>query len=469
MLELPISVEELTQKGQTMVSWVSEIPDKTKKAVDYFFMGKEKYAGTRLFWQTPDQETTIVGFGTVDQIVGKSYPEVASLLKNIKRQCYTNAKEAQTGPVYLGAFPFDPEVDSTRVWQTSGQGIFNLPRLMVTQSQGKLFLTINLLIHTPEQFSQDWQLIEAEWLELTQTPVTKVAEVDRFEKQELYKEEWLEVVAQAVRTLKTSETLKKVVLARQQFVQGTANISTDRVLANLLVEQQANYFYVIETPEETFIGATPERLLAATSHEFMTACVAGSAPRGETPLEDLQLGSQLLDDLKNQGEHQVVVEMIATEMTKITDNLSDKSQATLLKNRDIQHLFLPFRGARKASVSFSQGIQQLHPTPALGGEPKAEAMSWIRAHELMPRGLYGGPVGWFSVMEDQGEFAVGIRSAVVKGQQALLYAGCGIVPDSQPEKELAETSVKFQPMLRAIGGEALVTSKSNDTLFNEFY
>ena len=85
---------------------------------------------------------------------------------------------------------------------------------------------------------------------------------------------------------------------------------------------------------------------------------------------------------------------------------------SIIKNRDIQHLFVPLSGKRKPAVSFLEAVAKLHPTPALGGEPKADALAWIRNHEPARRGLYGGPIGWLGIQEDIGEFAVAIRSGV---------------------------------------------------------
>ena len=135
---------------------------------------------------------------------------------------------------------------------------------------------------------------------------------------------------------------------------------------------------------------------------------------------------------------------------------------SLLKNRDIQHLYVPIIGQRQKAFRFLQGIQQLHPTPALGGEPKELALNWLNEHEKLARGLYGAPIGWIALKEDVGEFAVGIRSAILNKNTGFLYAGCGIVADSQAELERIETKIKFQPMLRGIGGKISDDSNRNN-------
>lgn len=108
------------------------------------------------------------------------------------------------------------------------------------------------------------------------------------------------------------------------------------------------------------------------------------------------------------------------------------------------------KGSRQDGFSFLEVIRQLHPSPALGGVPKQAAVDWIAEKEPIGRGLYGGPIGWCSLTEDVGEFAVGIRSGVVSDTEVQLYAGCGIVPNSTPEAEYLETALKFQPMIRGV-------------------
>ena len=127
------------------------------------------------------------------------------------------------------------------------------------------------------------------------------------------------------------------------------------------------------------------------------------------------------------------------------------SHPKLLKIRDIQHLYTPVEGQLKDNTTILQLIKSLHPTPALGGVPRKEALSIIRTYESINRGLYAAPIGWLDA-EGNGEFAVAIRSATLQGNRAYLYAGGGIVADSNSQSEYEETLVKFRPMLRALGG-----------------
>src|SRR5690606_11940306 len=122
----------------------------------------------------------------------------------------------------------------------------------------------------------------------------------------------------------------------------------------------------------------------------------------------------------------------------------------LHKLKDIQHLLTPIEGDARGDVSLFDVVEALHPTPALGGMPKTDALAMIRGMESMDRGWYAAPIGWIDWRMD-GEFAAAIRSALLAGNEAVLFAGCGIVGDSDPDAELTETRLKFRPMLSALG------------------
>ncbi len=226
--------------------------------------------------------------------------------------------------------------------------------------------------------------------------------------------------------------------------------SVEKILLHLISQQPNTYLFVLEAKGQAFIGATPERLLQATDTHFLTASIAGSIARSSNEREDVTSGEKLLKDSKNIGEHQLVVERLTEQMHSFIKGKLTVSEKSLLKNRDIQHLCLTLKGSRQDGFSFLEVIRQLHPSPALGGVPKQAAIDWIAEKEPIGRGLYGGPIGWCSLTEDVGEFAVGIRSGVVSDTEVQLYAGCGIVPDSTPEAEYLETALKFQPMIRGV-------------------
>ena len=186
-------------------------------------------------------------------------------------------------------------------------------------------------------------------------------------------------------------------------------------------------------------------------NQVLSTCLAGSIKRGRTAKEDRQLGEQLLNDDKNLIEHNIVVKMIKDSLKHCCYDLDVPEAPALLKTKNIQHLYTPVKGFMKAGNSLLSMVERLHPTPALGGFPKESAIDKIRELEPMHRGWYAAPIGWFD-HEDNGEFVVAIRSGLIEGNKAALFAGCGIVEESDPKSEYFETKIKLKPMLSALGG-----------------
>jgi menaquinone-specific isochorismate synthase len=182
-----------------------------------------------------------------------------------------------------------------------------------------------------------------------------------------------------------------------------------------------------------------------------SACLAGSIRRGKTFQEDEQLGQWLMHDEKNLREHQFVVQMIREAIEAVCKRVQMPSSPQLLKLQHIQHLYTPVVG-EKCCVSILSIVEQMHPTPALGGTPREKAIKEIRENEPLDRGWYAAPIGWMDT-EGNGEFAVAIRSGLLQGKKASIFAGCGVVGDSDPISEYEETKVKFTPMLSALGVE----------------
>ena len=154
---------------------------------------------------------------------------------------------------------------------------------------------------------------------------------------------------------------------------------------------------------------------------------------------------------KERLEHGLVVDVLEENLRPIVTRLKIAPQPSLLKLSNIQHLKTPITGKLKSTKGILPVIEALHPTPALGGRPRDIALSIINENEPISRGWYGSPIGWLDPQQN-GVFAVAIRSAVTVNQETLLYAGAGIVADSIPDKEWRETQLKFKPLTDALGG-----------------
>ncbi len=239
--------------------------------------------------------------------------------------------------------------------------------------------------------------------------------------------------------------MRKVVLARTSEVVLDAEGSANAVLARLGQRYPSCTRFAIAFEGGTFLGATPERLVAREHDVVTSEALAGSCARGEE--------RSLLASLKNREEHAFVVEAILAALAPLCHDLRAGDRPELRSLHDVVHLRTPITG-RSRDAHVLALVEALHPTPAVGGVPRADALSFIRAHEPMPRGYYAAPFGHFDA-RGQGAFVVALRSGLLQGDRATLHAGAGIVRGSSPRSEWDETALKMGALLGALSGEAV--------------
>jgi menaquinone-specific isochorismate synthase len=201
--------------------------------------------------------------------------------------------------------------------------------------------------------------------------------------------------------------------------------------------------------QQSFIGASPERILSIRHHQLVTDALAGSSPRGRSVSEDADLAQRLMSSDKERREHQVVVDFIAQRLTHLGLQPTFSDRPTILQLSNIQHLHTPIHTSVLNHVHPLDILAELHPTPAVAGMPREIACQQIQQYENFGRSLYAAPLGWIDA-QGNAEFVVGIRSALLDGHCARLYAGAGIVAGSDPDRELAEIKLKFQTLLQAL-------------------
>lgn len=246
--------------------------------------------------------------------------------------------------------------------------------------------------------------------------------------------------------------VKKIVLARVQDMRADAALHPLRLLGGLRERFPECYsFSVANGRGQSFIGASPERLVRVSKGVLETEALAGSARRGASAGEDAALGAALLASEKDLREQRHVLDSIVRRLAALGLAAKFPDTPGLLKLANVQHLHTPVSAAMPAGVHLLDALARLHPTPAVGGSPREAAAARIRDLEGFPRGLYAGAVGWVN-SRGGGEFLVGIRSALIDGRTARVYAGAGIVAGSDPEREFAETELKFRAMREALLG-----------------
>lgn len=247
-----------------------------------------------------------------------------------------------------------------------------------------------------------------------------------------------------------SQHFSKIVLSQAINVISQTPFSLIDSLNNLRLSYPDCYVFSTSNGKgQNFIGASPERLISMHNNQLLTDALAGSAPRGKTEAEDANLAKGLLNSEKDIREHQVVIDFIVDRLSKLGITPDFSPVPRLLQLSNIQHLWTPITARIPADIHLLKILAQLHPTPAVAGVPRDIALEQIRRCESCDRSLYAAPIGWID-RRGNGEFAVGIRSALIDGDRAILYAGAGIVAGSEPEKELAEIHLKLQPLLNAL-------------------
>ncbi|UBH10358.1 isochorismate synthase [Macrococcus armenti] len=248
--------------------------------------------------------------------------------------------------------------------------------------------------------------------------------------------------AHAIAQMK-SGAFNKVVLSRKRRIEMDAEIQVEALIDKARLNHEASYLVVMESGSKTFISKTPEQLVMVNGAYLYTNAIAGTMSKS---VDDAK--AKLLADEKNLIEHKIVVDSIKDDLIPYVCDITMKDHPQILENQFLYHLYTPIKAKLKTGSTL-RVTHAMHPTPALGGYPKVQATEYImQAGEC--RGLYGAPIGYVDA-DGNGEFIVAIRSMVIERNEAVLFAGCGIVEDSEVESEVYETEVKFKPMLQMLG------------------
>lgn len=406
----------------------------------------------RSFWHSYSDNFTSVGIGEMAVISSEdgSFETINEDWKEIIDQTtiYNPYKKIGSGMLAMGGLAFDPKKEKTKLWEKYPTYELIVPKIVITQ-QEETYLTINLAVEAKSNIAkmteETMQLID---LLLTKEMDFSIQARPVINKHEIEPEEWKESVEHARQAI-IEEKAKKIVLAREIRLTFDEQIIVGDVLEKLIETQPNSYIFAIEKETDCFVGATPERLVKVTGNELLSTCLAGTAARGQTKEEDDKLAKDLLEDSKNREEHDYVVQMIKGSIDSYCENINIPEEPIIYPLRNLQHLYTPVTANLKPGYTIIDLVQKLHPTPALGGLPNEAALQFIRDYERLDRGWYGAPVGW---LDDRfnGEFAVAIRSGLIQANEASLFAGCGVMKDSDPELEYEETNVKFLPMLNVL-------------------
>jgi isochorismate synthase len=371
---------------------------------------------------------------------------------------------AGAGPVAVGGFSFAADGGGAPHWRGFEPASLVVPEVVLTRSERKdetkdgdakpvVGLTLTALASPDDLPEELLERLEQRLSELrtSELPLLDPAPTGRFQvASAMPPEHYEQAVARAVERIAAGD-LEKIVLAREVQVHAPQAYDPAAVFGVLREEFPSCFVFCVGRGDATLIAASPELLIRREGHRVSTLALAGSTRRSADPAVDEHLGEQLLRDASYREEHAIVARRIERTLRPHAIWVAAAPEPELVRIANIQHLATPIRAQLAAPMEALELAGLMHPTPAVGGEPLERAAPLIPALEGLDRGWYSGPVGWTDATGD-GEFCVALRCALLRGNVARCYAGNGIVRDSDPASELAETEIKLQALLPLLAG-----------------
>ena len=413
----------------------------------------------RVLWQPLGAGMAMAAVGLAASLTGRGegrFSEVALAYRGLVSGAWIDACSSYplAAPAALGGFAFDPAAPSNPAWAAYPDALLIVPRFLFLTADTGVWCTVNVEVSAacePDAVTED---VICELAELMAGDAGTIGDRQPAIRAPMNDQTglWEHQVRGIVQAIRQG-TVQKVVLARELRLQAQDDFDIDLALQRLAAASGHCTLFAVDTGSACMIGATPERLVRLQGRTVQVDCLAGSTARGDTEQADRLLGEDLLDSDKERREHGWVVRTLREALSSHCLSLRVPETPRLLRLPDVQHLHTPLRGTLPAGFNVLDLVARLHPTPGVGGVPRRAALDLIRAQEGGGRGWYAAPIGWVDG-GGGGEFVVGIRSALVRGSEARLYAGCGIVEGSDPEREYEESRLKLRPMLAALTEQA---------------
>jgi salicylate biosynthesis isochorismate synthase len=405
-------------------------------------------------WAQPDREFALAALGVACQASSRGAGRFADLARESLRLGDGAIVDepvglpAGAGPVWTGGFAFDSEGASSPQWSSFAPASLTLPEVSLCLIGEEAFLTLNAVVSPRSDAERVLAGVQARLTGLRGDPLPLLD--PHLKERPVIRSvhppgEFEAAVAAATDRIGEGE-MTKVVLAREVVVEAASAHEPAAVFGAMREQFPSCFCFCAGTPEAAFIGASPELLVRRAGASASTVALAGSTRRSSDPAVDDHLGEQLLRSDKNRREQRIVAERIIRILRPHAVWVETAPEPEVVKIANIQHLATPVIAQLAEPRSAVELAGLMHPTPAVGGEPRGLAETAIAELERMDRGWYAGPVGWMDATED-GEFCVALRSALLRDREARLYAGVGVVAGSDPEAELAETEVKLEALL----------------------
>ncbi len=407
--------------------------------------------GTAIAWRAPD-DAAVMAVGRCATIA-LGGPDRFRALEPARQALFaaalrtTHPSVPDRAPRLFGGWAFAPGTADREPWEGFGDGRFFLPRWSYerTDRTGVLTAAVDLrdgwigrvdLART--ELSTLWEALSRPAHEAPPASVLRVthSDLDRYR-------ERIQAITEAI----GRGELSKVVAARRAFVSADVDLDPWAVLRTLSARYPRTWRFGLRFGAGTFLAATPERLFVKRGRRVEADALAGSIAVTEDDAE-----ARLSASAKDLREHRPVVDHLLARLGPVCERVETPAEPEIRRLPNVLHLHTRVTGVLQPGVDPAALVERLHPTPAVGGVPAAEAARWIASHEPHPRGWYGGPVGWVDADGDA-EITVALRCGVIRGPSAWLWAGGGIVDGSEPDAEWNESALKLRPLLNALGAE----------------
>ena len=395
-------------------------------------------------------KTTVAGGGTAARVTARGSGRFGAVRERA-RQLFDRLRTADVpdaaAPRLYGGFAFTDahEAGTSDTWAGYPGAMFVLPAVQLSLTPDGAWLTAAATGPGADERVgarlERWRARLAALPALEPTPPPGVDTLSYTPSRRT----WHSQVEAAVERIRRGD-LEKVALA-QSLTAGLARPTVPADIVARLSDPYPDCDRFLFAPERggAFFGATPERLVTVRDTTVETEALAGSIGRGDTPAADERLATDLEDSEKNSHEHALVVEAIRDQLGTVAREIQT-GERTVRRLANVQHLRTPIRGTLRRDAHVLELVEALHPTPAVGGLPPDEALATIRETEAFDRGWYAAPVGWFDA-DGNGTFSVAIRSGIATDRQVTMFAGAGIVADSDPDREWEELQLKYRPVL----------------------
>ncbi|MDQ5985172.1 MAG: Isochorismate synthase MenF [Syntrophus sp. SKADARSKE-3] len=398
----------------------------------------------RFYYRAKDEDFIIGGLGSALVMEGDS---AADILNGLDRLWEAD----ETVPVF-GGFSFFSDEDAAFEWTPFGRFRFTLPLVEIRSGHGDIRIAVQYInkkgykaAGVARDLRQALESLDAAYRVPPPLMPPAIAKKDLIPG----KAEWNNMIKKALQTIKAGD-LQKIVLARKKIITHRDLWDPGQIIRAMaeIHENSFTFFYQIED-HIAFLGRSPERLFRMEDSHVQAEAIAGTRPRGKTAQEDERLEGELLNSQKELEEHRFVAGFMVNAMNRICRDVRTVSSEETLKLKNVQHIITRFTGRSPQYQTPLSIAQVFHPTPAVGGYPQEGISGYIKTAEPFGRGWYAAPIGWMN--KKNADFAVGIRSALVNRSALHIYAGAGIVRQSNAHAEWNETEEKMDNFAAVLG------------------